>query len=219
MTVKLSGPMLAPQSGNPPRQAVVLLHGYASDGEDLISLGTHWQDLLPDALFVSPNAPTVSEINPMGFQWFALDHGKPDYRVEGARQGSTAIIEFLQDLWAQTGLAEKDTILVGFSQGAMMALHVGLALERPLMGVIAFAGALIPPERFEQGKSPKPPICLVHGDQDQVVPPESSTFAAGVLRANGFEVSYHISPGVGHGISPDGLGFASHFIAALSVTL
>jgi phospholipase/carboxylesterase len=214
MTVKLSGPMLAPQSGNPPRQAVVLLHGYASDGEDLISLGTHWQDLLPDALFVSPNAPTVSEINPMGFQWFALDHGKPDYRVEGARQGSVVIIEFLKDLWAQTGLTERDTILVGFSQGAMMALHVGLSLDDPLLGIVSFSGALIPLEGFDAGHLARPPVCLVHGDLDQVVDPKSSQDAAIQLQAHGYEVSYHVSVGTAHGIAPDGLDFATSFMLA-----
>jgi phospholipase/carboxylesterase len=219
MTVKLSGPMLAPQSGAAPKQAVVLLHGYGSDGEDLISLGAHWQELLPDALFVSPNAPTVSAANPMGFQWFDIDGNRPEFRVEGARLGGVAIRDFLNELWAQTGLEEKDTILVGFSQGAMMALNVGLSLDRPLMGIIAFAGALLPPDGFGERAFAKPPICIIHGDRDEVVPTEMGASAAETLRANGYEVSYHVSPGVGHGISPDGLGFASHFIAALSVTL
>jgi phospholipase/carboxylesterase len=219
MAVKLSGPMLAPQSGSEPKQAVVLLHGYGSDGEDLISLGAHWQEMLPDALFVSPNAPTVSAVNPMAFQWFDIDHERPDYRAEGARLGRLAIMDFLNDLWAQTGLAEKNTILVGFSQGAMMALNVGLSLDRPLMGIIAFAGALIPPDGFGERDLAKPPICIVHGDRDEVVPTEMGASAAETLRAHGYEVSYHVSRGVGHGISPDGLGFASHFIAALSVTL
>lgn len=219
MTVKLSGPMLAPRSGGEPKQAVVLLHGYGSDGEDLISLGAHWQDILPDALFVSPNAPTASAINPMGFQWFDVDQERPDYRAEGARLGRVAIMDFLNELWAQTGLAEKDTLLVGFSQGAMMALNVGLSLDRPVMGIIAFAGALIPPDGFGERNYAKPPVCIIHGDQDQVVPLAMGAAAAETLRGKGYEVSYHVSPGVGHGISPDGLGFASHFIAALSVTL
>src|SRR5690606_24272657 len=113
---------------------------------------------------------------------------------------------------AQTGLAARDTVLVGFSQGAMMALHVGLALPEPPAGIVSFSGALVPPERLGQGALP--PVCLVHGDADQVVDPELSAAAAATLQAAGAAVSYHVSPGTAHGISPDGLAFATSFLAA-----
>ncbi len=214
---KLSGPMLPPLSGGEPRQVVVLLHGYGSDGSDLIALARYWRETLPDALFVSPNAPEVSTDNPQGFQWFALDIDRPASRVAGLPLARPVLVEFLQALWAQTGLKAKDTLLVGFSQGAMMALHVGLSLDEPIMGIIAFSGALVEPENFAAISS-RPPVCLIHGDMDMVVDPDLSAQAAERLRDAGVEVSYHVSRGVGHGISSDGLGFASAFISGLSAT-
>ncbi len=219
MSVKLSGPILAPQSGAPPHQIVVLLHGYGSDGQDLISLGGYWQDILPDALFVAPNAPDRSLDNPMGYQWFPVVADKAADRFGRAAAGRGAIVDVLEALWAQTDLGPRETVLVGFSQGAMMALHVGLSLDAPLMGIVAFAGMLIPPAGFAEGGGPKPPICLVHGDEDRVVDPKASADAAELLRAKGFSVSYHVARGAGHTITPDGLSFAGDFITAVSATL
>ena len=215
MPTKLSGPMLAPKSGAQPRHAIVLLHGYGSDGADLIGLAPHWQDMLPDALFVSPNAPETCRINAAGFQWFDIDYegDKLASRQSGVVQARPVLVEFLEDLWSQTGIAPERTILAGFSQGAMMALHVGLSLPQPLMGIIAFSGAFLPPAGFAEGRFAKSPVCLVHGDMDPVVDPELSADADAALRLAGFDVSYHVSAGVGHGIAPDGLAFASAFIA------
>ena len=211
--------MLAPQSGAAPKQLVVLLHGYGSDGEDLISLGGYWQDILPDALFVAPNAPERSFDNPMGYQWFPVVADRSADRFGRAAAGRGAIVDFLEALWAETGLAPEQTVLVGFSQGAMMALHVGLSLDETLMGIVAFAGMLIPPEGFAEGLGPKPPICLIHGDQDPVVDPQASADAAVLLRSKGFSVSYHVAGGAGHTITQDGLSFAGDFMTALSATL
>lgn len=216
MTVKLSGPMVPPRDGGAPKQAVVLLHGYGSDGQDMIGLASYWRDLLPNALFVAPNAPDRSRDNPSGYQWFAIDFGRPDYRFDGASRARPIIGGFLDDLWMQTGLEPKDTILGGFSQGAMMALHVGVSLDRALMGIVAFSGAFIAPEGFAEGQGPRPPVCLVHGDRDPVVDPKLSAEAAEVLRAKGFEVSYHVEVGAGHTIAPDGLDFAGDFLATVS---
>jgi phospholipase/carboxylesterase len=214
----LSGPMLAPKSGMEPKQVVVLLHGYGSDGADLIGLAPHWQDILPDALFVSPDAHEPCQGNPFGYQWFALDYDTD--RVASRQQGLPAarpvLVKFLEDLWAQTGLSARDTILAGFSQGAMMALHVGLSLAEPPMGIIAFSGALLVPQGFGQAGAAMPSVCIVHGDMDTVVAPELGAEAYAALQAAGADVRYHVSQGVGHGISPDGLAFATAFIAEIS---
>jgi len=216
MTAKLSGPMVPPKNGGAPKQAIVLLHGYGSDGQDLIGLAGYWRDLLPDALFVAPNAPEPCRDNPSGYQWFPVDFSRPEYRFDGASRAQPVIAGFLQDLWAQTGLTAKDTILGGFSQGAMMALHVGLTLDEALMGVIGFSGALIAPAGFADYAGPKPPVCLVHGDHDPVVDPELSKLAAATLRGKGFSVNYQIEAGAGHTIAEDGLAFASQFIATVA---
>jgi phospholipase/carboxylesterase len=210
---KLSGPMLAPRSGGAPKQAIVLLHGYGSDGNDLISLGQLWAQRFPDALFVAPDAPAQCDENPFGYQWFPLDLDRMRSRLDGAQTARSVVVEFLIDLWAQTGLHPAETVLVGFSQGGMMALHVGLSLDRRLAGVISFSGAFIRPhEGFPQPEAERPPVTLVHGDLDTVVDPALSQEAKVVLTAEGYDVSLHVSPGIPHSISPDGLDFATAFI-------
>lgn len=215
---KLSGPMLAPANGQAPDAAVVLLHGYGSDGNDLIGLAPHWQAALPGALFVSPHAPTSTGMG--GYQWFAIDWtgDRLASRQTGVVEARPVLVEFLNDLWTQTGLTPDRTILAGFSQGAMMALHVGTSLprEQTLMGVIGFSGALVPPEGLGGDDLAQPPICIVHGDMDDVVDPNLSADANRVLANSGLAVRYHVSRGVGHGIAPDGLQFATDFIESLT---
>jgi phospholipase/carboxylesterase len=210
--------MLPPASGGAPKQAVALLHGYGSDGNDLIGLAPHWQALLPDAVFISPNAPEPCRQFAFGFQWFdvSFDGDRLAKRQEGVVQARPVLLEFLDDLWSQSGIGPENTILAGFSQGAMMALHTGLSLDKPLMGIIAFSGAFLPPDGFGTAPLAKTPVCLVHGDMDDVVDPEHSADANVALRLAGYDVSYHVSPGVGHGIAPDGLAFAGAFIARVA---
>jgi phospholipase/carboxylesterase len=211
---KLSGPMLAPANGQAPDAAVVLLHGYGSDGKDLMGLAPYWQQALPGALFVSPNAPQALGMG--GYQWFPIDWtgDRLASRQTGVIAARPVLVDFLNDLWSQTGLTPARTVLAGFSQGAMMALHVGTALptDQTLMGVIGFSGAFLPPEGFSGPGLAKPPICLIHGDMDDVVDPNHSADANSLLSNSGFAVDYHISRGVGHGIAPDGLEFATRFI-------
>ncbi|MEP7239790.1 MAG: dienelactone hydrolase family protein [Devosia sp.] len=212
MTPTLSGPLLPPKSGGKAKQVMLLLHGYGADGNDLIGLGWQWRELFPDMVFVAPNAPEVCAQNPGGYQWFPLNVDRIKGRIEGAEAARPVLINFLIDLWAQTGLGPRDTIITGFSQGAMMALHLGTSLDQPLKAIVAFSGALIPPEGFASGRFAKPPVALVHGEVDQVVDPDLSRESAQVLADAGFEVRLHISPGAGHGIAPDGLQFATQFL-------
>ena len=211
---KLSGPMLSPASGGSPKTIIVLLHGYGADGRDLIDLGRRWAPLFPDALFVAPNAPSACGQNPHGFEWFPLAVDRIAGRIEGAKTAAPAILEFLADLWAQTGLGAADTFLIGFSQGAMMALHVGTSMPEQLKGIVSFSGAFVPANGFESGRFAKPPVALIHGDRDPVVEPQLSRDAAAVLQAAGFDVGLHLSKGVAHGIAPDGLDFATAFMLA-----
>lgn len=209
MTITLSGPMLPPRSGQAAKQVMVLLHGYGADGSDLIGLGGEWRDRFPDMLFVSPNAPWPCGRNPGGFEWFPVnDPPVESFRREGADRARPVIVNFLIDLWAQTGLAARDTVLCGFSQGAMMALHTGLSLDHEVRAIIAFSGALIPPPEPWS----KPPVALIHGDLDGVVPVQLSRDAEVALRAAGIDVRLHIERDMSHGIAPDGLGFAGAFL-------
>lgn len=213
MIPRLSGPLLAPSSGTA-KHAVVLLHGYGSDGTDLIGLGQMWAPQFPDALFVSPNAPAACAINPGGYEWFALDLDRAAYerRLAGAVSARPVVAQFLEDLWRQTSLAPEQTVLAGFSQGAMMALHTGLSLDRRLAGILAFSGALLSPEGFPQPEALRPPVALVHGEFDPVVETALSRDAQRDLKAAGYDAALHVSPGIGHSISADGLQFASGFL-------
>ena len=213
MTKTLSGPMLPPRSGQA-KKLVVLLHGYGSDGADLIALGQFWSPLMPDTLFVSPNAPNACAVNPAGYEWFPLQTDRTISRVEGAPAAREVIVNFLIDLWAQSGLKPADTILAGFSQGAMMALHTGLSLDEPVAGIVAFSGALIPPAGLIDGVTPKMPVLIAHGDRDDVVDPNLSREAVETLTALDYEVIYHRSPDTAHGISQDMLDAATAFIVA-----
>lgn len=213
---KLSGPMLAPANGEAPDSVVVLLHGYGSDGNDLIALAPHFQHLLPGALFVSPHAPEPAGSVGFGFQWFAIDFegNRLASRQTGVVKARPVIVDFLHDLWGQTGITPERTLLAGFSQGAMMALHVGLSLprEQTLMGVIGISGAFLPPDNFGDPDLARPPVCLVHGDMDDVVSPQHSADANSLLTDAGLMPKYHVSHGTGHGIAPDGLEFVAAFI-------
>jgi phospholipase/carboxylesterase len=209
----LTGPELSPRSGHPPRQLVLILHGYGADGEDLIGLGQHWAEFFPDALFFAPNAPTRCAQNPFGYEWFPIDF---DHMIQSVAQGvpmaAPAVLDGVGAVWSRTGLGPAETIFVGFSQGAMMALHAGLSLADPPLGIVAFSGALVPPPGFGAESPAKPPVCLIHGDLDQVVDPKLTEDAAVLLQARGYPVSVHVSRGMAHGIAPDGLDFATSFM-------
>src|SRR5690606_23902822 len=153
-------------------------------GNDLIGLAPLWQEALPDAVFISPNGPEQCGQLASGYQWFdiSFDGDRLAKRQLGVVQAAPVLREFPDDLWSQTDITPENTLLAGFSQGAMMALHVGLSLDRPLMGIIGFSGALLPPEGFGSDGVAKSPVCLVHGDNDSVVDPIHSAEADLALR-------------------------------------
>jgi len=208
---KLSGPMSPPRKG-PPEHIIVLLHGYGADGNDLIGLAGQWHPHFPGALIVSPHAPEPCDQAPMGRQWFALDLVSMAPDPAGVQRATAAVNLLLADLWAQTGLAAKQTTLIGFSQGAMLALHVGLRQSEPLAGIVAFSGLIADPNLLESEIASRPPVCLAHGELDPVVPVEGSRAAARVLEKLGVETRLHISPGQGHTITREGLDFATTFM-------
>ncbi|GHA26125.1 phospholipase [Devosia pacifica] len=216
MTTTLSGPMVPPKSGTA-RQAVVLLHGYGADGQDLLGLAPALQPAMPDALFVAPNAPQQCDQLSAGYQWFPIsfEGDRLSRRQKGVLEARPVLEGFLEALWAQTGLNASQTVLIGFSQGAMMALHVGMALDKPPRAIIGFSGAFLPPAGFGEARTDYPPVCLVHGDSDSVVDPALSAEAKDALEAAGVAVHYHVSPGAGHGIAPDGLESALDFLSGL----
>ncbi|MBV1707680.1 MAG: alpha/beta fold hydrolase [Hyphomicrobiales bacterium] len=212
MAAMIDGPRIAPKSGKA-RYLIVFLHGYGADGNDLIELGRQWAALLPDAAFVAPNAPEPCGMSPMGRQWFAISQRNDDTRWQGVTHARPALDQFLDAELARHGLGDDRLIIVGFSQGTMMALHVGLRRARQVAGIVGFSGMLVGPEHLDEVKHRATPVFLVHGDQDQVIPIDALFMAIEDLGKVDMTAQYHISLGVGHGIDPAGLQHAGQFIA------
>ncbi|NBC32765.1 MAG: phospholipase [Alphaproteobacteria bacterium] len=208
----LSGPGQKPASGGEPKQLVVLLHGVGADGDDLIGLAPHWARLLPDAEFLSPHAPYPCDMAPFGYQWFSLLDRSPSKLLAGIRQTAPILDAFLTDAMVSRGLAPWQTALVGFSQGTMMALHVAPRRAQALAAVLGYSGALVGDELLRQQILSKPPVQLIHGQADEVVPFQAMAAAAETLSAAGVRVGTAARPGMGHGIDPDGLMLGGRFL-------
>jgi len=212
MQQKITGPSRAPASGGAPNSLVILLHGLGADGQDLIGLADHWAADLPHTAFVAPNAPEPCDMAPMGYQWFSLQDRSPAAMLNGALAAAPTIDGFIDDQLAQHGLDDTRLALVGFSQGTMMSLFVALRRARPIAGVLGYSGALIGAETLSDDVVSRPPLMLVHGDADDLVPVEAMHGAVGALGAAGLIAEWHVCPGVGHGIDPRGLTLGGGFI-------
>ncbi|MBS0223198.1 MAG: dienelactone hydrolase family protein [Proteobacteria bacterium] len=210
--IKLDGPSHGPEAGGRPGHLVILLHGYGADGNDLIGLAPVLAPLMPDVVFHAPNAPYPCEGNPMGFQWFGISRLDPQAAAAGVRAAAPFVDAFLDEMLAKYGLDESKAALVGFSQGTMMALHVGLRRAKQLAGIVGFSGMLAAPEALGAEIKTRPPVLLLHGDSDEMLPHVLTERAAEVLRQNGVPVHVHIARGVGHGIDQTGLSQAASFL-------
>ena len=194
---------------------VILLHGYGADGPDLLGLADPLSEHLPDTVFVAPNAPERCIGNPMGFQWFPIpwiDGSSEEESEAGMISATQDLNAYIDSVMEAEGVSEAETVLIGFSQGTMMALHIAPRRKDAFAGIVAFSGRLLRPETLKDEALSKPPVLLIHGDQDDVVPPISMPEAGDALTEAGFEVYGHVMKGTGHGIAPDGLGVALSFI-------
>jgi phospholipase/carboxylesterase len=215
MTRALQANRREPVSGET-RSVVVFLHGYGANGADLLGLADPLGEHLPDTLFVAPDAPEACAGAPMGFQWFPIpwiDGSSEEEAERGMMAAAEDLNAFLDGILVEEDLLPEQMALFGFSQGTMMALHVAPRREEELAGIVAFSGRLLAPEGLGEAALSKPPILLVHGDQDDVVLPQSLPEAAQALQVAGFkEVYAHIMKGTGHGIAQDGLSVALAFL-------
>jgi phospholipase/carboxylesterase len=211
----LSGPEVAPASGGAPRQIVILVHGYGSNGQDLIGLVPYWRAALPDAVFISPNAPERCPGAPGGFQWWALSTLSPPERSEGVRRAAPVLDAFIDQQLNRFGLGEDKLALVGFSQGTMMSLHVAPRRERQIAGVVGFSGMLADPSAPTAELKSRPPVLLTHGDADPVLPIAFFHEAKASLEQLGFDVTSHVSRGLGHSIDMDGLRLGQTFLTRI----
>jgi phospholipase/carboxylesterase len=199
------------------KSLVVLLHGYGADAADLIGLAEPLAGVLPDTLFLAPDAPERCAVNPMGFQWFPIPwiDGSPESAMLESFKRSTALLDdWLTDAMAAAGVSEAQTALVGFSQGTMMSLHVGPRRAAPLAGIVGFSGRLAAGDGSEGPVLSTPPVLLVHGDSDEMIPVDAIHDARAGLAGQGMAVQWHICKGLGHGIDPEGLRLAAGFLVS-----
>lgn len=217
MSKIVNGKSLAPRSGAAPKQIVVLLHGYGSSGSDMIALAPHWQEALPDALFLAPHAPQRCGMMGAGYQWWGLSGFAPAALAAGAASAAPAIDAFIDKKLAQYGLTEAELALIGFSQGTMMALHVGLRRKSAVAAVVGYSGMLTSiadlAKDFGHKNFPGPPVLLVHGSADPVVPVAALHMAESELKRLGVAVTSHVSFGVPHSVDPVGLRMGRDFVA------
>lgn len=214
MTRTLHGGRRGPEAGTAKR-AVVFLHGYGADGADLLGLAEPMTPHLPDTVYLAPNAPEPCTGNPMGYQWFPIPYidGSSDEAAAAGLEAAAADLNvWLDTVLEEESLTASQLAIIGFSQGTMMALEVAPRRPEPFACVVGFSGRLLRPEALAAEATAKPPVLLLHGDQDDVVPFASLQEAGQTLIAAGFETFGHVMEGTGHGIAPDGLGQAVGFL-------
>ena len=198
---------------------VMFLHGYGADGNDLLGLAEPLAPHMPDTVFIAPNAPDRSMANPMGFQWFPIpwiDGSSEAAAGEGLLQAARRLDAFIDKALADEGLSPDRLILFGFSQGTMMSLHVAPRRADPVAGIVGFSGRLMMADALAHETLSRPPVLLLHGDADDVVPFAEMQAAANALQDAEFDVYGHVMQGTGHGIVPDGrivaLTFMKNFL-------
>ncbi|MFC4215133.1 alpha/beta hydrolase [Pseudophaeobacter arcticus] len=198
------------------RSIVVFLHGYGANGADLLGLADPLAEHLPDTLFVAPDAPENCPGAPMGYQWFPIpwiDGSSEEESMRGMNASIEDLNAFLDALMVDEDVLPEQVVLFGFSQGTMMSLHVAPRREDAIAGIVAFSGRLLSPDSLKDEVVSRMPVMLVHGDADDMVPPQSLPEAAEALGQAGFkDVFAHIMKGTGHGIAPDGLSVALAFM-------
>ena len=212
---ELVGLRWGPASKGTVRQLVVLCHGVGADGHDLIDLAPTWSRALPDALFVAPDAPQPYDQGPTGRQWFSLQDRTPAVLDAAARQAAPSLLAYVDAELAQAGLPPDAVALMGFSQGAMMVLHAGLRRRPSPRGIMAYSGALLDTPGLAAECAGHPPVLLVHGQQDDVVPFTRAEAAESALVRLGMPVQTLWCPNLGHGIDDAGLSAGALFLQRL----
>jgi phospholipase/carboxylesterase len=215
---RLSGPRWGPSASGPPDSLVVLLHGVGADGADLIGLAPTLARHLPRARFIAPDAPDPCDLAPYGRQWFSLQDRRSAALSAGVGHAASALDTFLDELLAAHGLPAQRLALLGFSQGTMLALHVAPRRTSVLAAVVGYSGALVGAEELARDRRSSPPVLLVHGDADEVVPVQALPAAVVGLQAASVPVRWIVRPGLPHAIDPEGIDAGACFLTAALTT-
>jgi len=213
MTTMLDGPRRGARSGKAD-SLVVLLHGHFASGEDLIALADLMADSLPGAAFASPDAvEQMAYPGPPAYRWFELDRRDPDEYISGTRVAAPVLERFLDAELQRLGLPPERLALVGFSQGTMMALHVGLRREIAPAAIVGLSGVIAGADKLRDEIASRPPVLLVHGSADDVIPVGALHLTRDALSAAAVPVDCHVRQGLGHGIDDDVVDRTQAFLA------
>ena len=211
---KLSGPVFEPLSKNPARSIVLLLHGYGSNGDDLIGLAPVFSEQLPDTIFLSPNAPFDCEANPSGgFQWFDVWETDHDKRIFALRFAEKIINNYINFQMEKLGLNDSQLVFLGFSQGTMLSMQTALRRKETCAGILGYSGRLEFPDRLPDEIQSRPLVTLIHGEDDPLLAVNLMSEAESVLLKNGVSVNSFKRPGLGHGIDMEGIKIGMEFLS------
>ena len=209
---KLNGPEFGPADGGEISQLVILCHGLGADGNDLIGLAPHFAHVMPNAKFLSPNAPFPCDMSPSGYQWFSLQERSEEAMLTGAQMAHPIFDAFIDQQLETHNLTEDKLALIGFSQGTMMSLFTAPRREQAVAGVVGYSGRLIGKDLTSEETRCRPPMVMINGDKDELVPAHLQPIAVEALSAVGIEIEGHIRPGLGHSIDEEGIRIAQEFL-------
>lgn len=198
------------------KRLVIMFHGLGANGQDLIGLAPYFAEELSETAFLSPDAPFDCDMAPVGKQWFSLANRDEAAILEGVQKVAPDVNRYIDEQLERFKLKEEQLILLGFSQGAMLALHVGLRREKPIAGILGYSGALVGATQLQDEIKSKPEICLVHGEDDMVVPFMALQEALVALQGANLVVHGYSRQGLGHGIDPAGVKIGIEFIKSVS---
>jgi len=201
-----------PLSKNKAKQAVILCHGYGGDGNDISTLAINWQRFLPEAIFLSPNAPEVCSVNPKGFQWFDLATEKEDVILEKSLLAEEKLNAFLDEVLNDLQLEPKNLALVGFSQGCMISIQVALKNKKQVSCVIGYSGKVINQKHLSNNINSKPKLFLMHGDNDTIVSPTHLLEAKEYFANHGIKIKTKIFKNCEHRIPVEGTSLGLQFL-------
>ena len=203
---------IPPLSKNKPRQAVVLCHGYGGDGKDISVLAINWQRFLPDAIFLCPNAPEICSINPQGYQWFDLTTEKEEIILEKSLIAEEKLNMFLDQVFDNLQLESSNLALVGFSQGCMLSIQVGLKRKKQISCLVGYSGKVINQKHLSNNINSKPKIFLIHGENDTIVSPTYLLEAKEYLKNHGINAQIKMFKNCEHKIPVEGASLGLGFL-------
>ena len=203
---------IPPVSRTKPRQAIILCHGYGGDGKDISVLAINWQRFLPDAIFLCPNAPEVCAVNPQGYQWFDLNSEKEEIILEKSLKAEKTLSTFIDQVFDNLQLEPINIALVGFSQGCMMSLQVGLKKIKQVNCLIGYSGKVINQKHLSNNINSKPKIFLMHGENDTIVSPTHLLEAKEYLKKHSVNVKTKLFKNCEHRIPVEGSSLGLDFL-------